>query len=189
MRISKCRVDLVDELLNGVLVVTGAVAVAQVAEELGIDAAVVAGDAALHREVCSLQQLAAGAELIGLLRSSPRPRQAVTLMDARSESPGESLLRLIATRARITLQPQYEVLDDRGRFVARADFRLLGADTLVEFDGKVKYNGPDALFAEKHREDALRALGWRVLRFVWADLSKPAVVTARLRSALTNAAS
>jgi hypothetical protein len=42
----------------------------------------------------------------------------------------------------------------------------------------------DAVFAEKRREDALRAEGLMVVRWTWADLSAFAPVAARLRTAL-----
>ena len=46
----------------------------------------------------------------------------------------------------------------------------------VEFDGAVKYSGADgrqALVDEKHREDELRRLGYRVVRLTWRDLADP----------------
>ena len=59
-------------------------------------------------------------------------------------------------------------------------------EVVVEFDGAVKYSGPEGrehLIAEKRREDALRRLGYRVVRLLWSDLSNPERV-ARLLSPL-----
>jgi hypothetical protein len=39
-----------------------------------------------------------------------------------------------------------------------------------EFDGRVKYGQSADLWAEKQREDRLRALGLAVVRWVWADV-------------------
>ena len=52
----------------------------------------------------------------------------------------------------------------------RADFRIKGTRILVEFDGATKYAVGDraTLFEEKRREDALRRVGWVVVRLVWA---------------------
>jgi hypothetical protein len=50
----------------------------------------------------------------------------------------------------------------------------------------VKYAGADgreALVREKRREDALRALGFRVVRLTWADLRRPERILAMLRRA------
>ena len=47
----------------------------------------------------------------------------------------------------------------------------------------------DAVFREKRREDAIcELLGWRMIRFVWADLSRPAETAARLSRMLRVAA-
>lgn len=52
---------------------------------------------------------------------------------------------------------------------------------LIEFDGTVKYTdgGSDALFREKRREDRIRALGYVVVRVIWADLFHPEVGSIR----------
>ena len=62
---------------------------------------------------------------------------------------------------------------------------------MVEFDGAVKYAGADgreALVREKRREDALRAMGYEVVRVTWADLTHPEVVVALVRRALARSA-
>lgn len=181
VHISRTSVPLGTRVVDGVRVVDEATAIAQVAAESGIEAAVVAGDAALHRGSVTTPELFTAAGLLPRGAHLGRARKAAELTDARSESPGESLLRLIAVRARIALESQYVVTDGRGGFVARCDFRIPGTKVLVEFDGKVKYDGPEALYAEKRREDALRALGWRMIRVVWPDLMAPSALIERLR--------
>lgn len=183
VRISRSSVQLATYEVAGARVVTTATALAQVGAECGIEACVVAADAALHRGLVTTGELTQAIEGLGRGANLGRARQAVALTDGLSESPGESLLRLIATKAGVGLTPQFEVTDQAGRFVGRADFRVDGTTTLVEFDGKVKYADQDALFAEKRREDSLRALGWEVIRFVWADLAAPRSVVARLKGA------
>ena len=53
-------------------------------------------------------------------------------------------------------------------------------------DGKVKYatGDPEVLWREKKREDALRALGYTVVRITWSDLERPGAVVAKVRAAL-----
>ena len=66
------------------------------------------------------------------------------------------------------------------------EFRTLG-----EFDGKEKYGRylkpgqtvADAVFAEKRRGDALRDLGWQIVRWIWADLYHPQELRRRLERA------
>jgi hypothetical protein len=67
-----------------------------------------------------------------------------------------------------------------------AEFRTLG-----EFDGKIKYGRllkpgeqpGDVVWREKLREDALRRLGWEVVRWTWAELMNPALLDRRRRAA------
>jgi very-short-patch-repair endonuclease len=75
--------------------------------------------------------------------------------------------------------------------VARVDF-LVGDRVVVEFDGRVKYGmdgrrAEDDLWAEKRREDELRALGYIVVRIVWAQLERPDLVAQRVLAALRQA--
>ena len=55
---------------------------------------------------------------------------------------------------------------------------------LVEFDGLMKYGGPEDLVAEKRREDRLRGLGYTVVRVTWSDLRHPERVVAEVRRAV-----
>jgi hypothetical protein len=45
----------------------------------------------------------------------------------------------------------------------------------------------DVIFAEKVREDALRDLGWQIVRWLWADLYRPGVVRDRVLRAFARA--
>ncbi len=133
-----------------------------------------------------------------LERTRPRygiaqARRTAALLDPRSESPGESMSRVVFAEHGIPMPtPQFEVHDDRGRFVGRCDFGWKEERTLGEFDGKSKYGElllkpgqtpEDALFEEKRREDRLRDLGWQIVRWIWADLYAPAAFLERLQRA------
>ena len=116
----------------------------------------------------------------------------VAMADARSENPGESASRVRLIEAGIPVpELQYEVFDEDGRLVARTDFCWEEFKTLGEFDGKVKYgrllnpgqDPGDVVFEEKVREDALRRLGWQVVRWIWADLARPEELAERVRRA------
>lgn len=71
--------------------------------------------------------------------------------------------------------------------VARADFVLEGTMVVVEFDGMLKYTDVRDVHAEQRREDALRDLGYEVVRLTWDDLTQPDKVLRRLRTALDRA--
>ncbi|MFJ4107136.1 hypothetical protein [Oerskovia enterophila] len=114
-------------------------------------------------------------------------RQVLQLADARSESPGETLVRWFALDAGLPpLVPQLSVTTWRGEF--RLDLAWPELRVGLEFDGVVKYTGgmgdpAGRLLAEKKREDALREAGWTILRVTWEDLKDPERLVGRLRAA------
>ncbi|MBE7192432.1 MULTISPECIES: type IV toxin-antitoxin system AbiEi family antitoxin domain-containing protein [Gordonia] len=122
--------------------------------------------------------------LAGSRRGVGRARHALRFADGNAESPGESWSRAQLIEA--GLRParlQHEFYDKHGIFVARTDFDWDGL-LVGEFDGKVKYQkllrpGEDVtevVLREKAREDALRAMGIMVIRWVWDDLRRGTVV-------------
>lgn len=119
-------------------------------------------------------------------------RRAVAFLDARSESPGESVSRvLIAELGLPAPEPQLVLRDGSGAFVARVDLGWPALGVVGEFDGRVKYGRAlgqktdleDVLWSEKLREDAIRRLGWVVVRWTWEDLEHPERLAQRLRAA------
>lgn len=165
-----------------------AVALVQHCLENGAGAGIVSADAALHQELVTIDDLTEAAALVHGWPRSSRVRTMLAHVDGRSESVGESRLRFATAVAGITLEPQVVITDANGRFVARVDFVVAGTKVVVEFDGKVKYadGGPDALMAEKRREDRLRRLGYAVVRVTWADLHQLSLVIGWIRAAMAS---
>ena len=154
---------------HGVRVVVPALAVVQSAD-LSLRAGLVGADAGLRTGALELRDLRR-------LAASGPARQVAALASPLSESPGESWTRLVLAGIGVEAEQQVEIHDHAGRFVARVDFLVAAERLVIEFDGAVKYagaDGRDALVHEKRREDALRALGYRVVRLTWADLHDPA---------------
>ena len=142
----------------------------------------VAGDAALHHGLTTRESLA---DALHRRRGAPgiaQVRAAVAALSPCSESPGESLLRddMAALGVAVEEQP---LIACRGRMY-RPDFRIVGTRVLIEFDGIEKYAGASGLRAEKGREEALRADGWIIVRFMWQDLGRLAEIRRRLDWAL-----
>ena len=156
----------------------------------GIAQGVVIADSALAMRLVNLDQLAAAAERVRHWPRSGRVRSMLTFVDAANESPGESLTAVVAGSEGIRLVPQVTITDDAGVFVARVDFLVEGTSVVVEFDGRIKYDqAPGAiLFDEKKREDLLRALGYVVVRIVWADLYRNGAVVSKIRAGIALAA-
>lgn len=110
-------------------------------------------------------------------RAERRVDFAVAFADPRSGSPGESLSRLTILRAGLPapeLQRRFD--DDRG-LIGFVDFWWPEFGVIGEFDGLGKYrrdlsgrgrSADEIVIAEKHREDRLRALGHRVIRWGWS---------------------
>ena len=77
-------------------------------------------------------------------------RTVLPLLDGRSESAWESVLRLLHVTADVEVEPQREIRTAAGAFVARADLWLVGTRRLHEYDGA------DHRDVETHRADLAR---------------------------------
>ncbi|SDV01628.1 Transcriptional regulator, AbiEi antitoxin, Type IV TA system [Microlunatus sagamiharensis] len=119
-------------------------------------------------------------------------RRALAFLDARSESPGESVSRVLLAQVGVPApEPQLVLHDAAGAFVARVDLGWAALGVVGEFDGRVKYGRAlgakadleEVLWSEKLREDAIRRLGWVVVRWTWMDLDHPERLAQRLRAA------
>ena len=175
-------------VVDGLSVTSLARTVADLARTLPYPQAVAIGDRALAIGL-DPTDLAIAVEM-GLKRAgAAQARRVAHFIDGRSDSVGESFSRVGFAEDNLPPPlPQFEVYDDTGEFVARADFGWPEMRTLGEFDGREKYlrfRRPDEgleefLLREKAREDALRDLGWQVVRWMWAELFRRRVIADRL---------
>ncbi|MEO8556526.1 MAG: hypothetical protein ABI474_07625 [Actinomycetota bacterium] len=187
LRVHPCLPDTVARQRDGSCVVDPAIAIVQSAALAGVAAGVAAADAALYAGQVTKHDLQ---DALGVARLGPgrgNARIAVELGDARTESPGESWSRVLFVSLGLpAVDPQVEIRDERGRLVGRVDFLFRAQRTIVEFDGLVKYgraDGRQALVDEKRREDALRSLGYQVVRLTWRNLYDPGLVDSMIRQA------
>lgn len=184
------------EVIDGLLVTSLARTVVDLSRSSPAVRAVPIGDAALARG------LSGDALTAALLRATgwpgiARARRAVGMLNPLSRSVGESVSRVVL--ADLDVPPpvlQYEIYNERDEEVGCVDFCWPDRWTLGEFDGKIKYGRllrpgqsvSEVLFAEKQREDALRDLGWQVVRWVWDDLRRPQDLADRLARAFARSA-
>ncbi|WP_067849205.1 hypothetical protein [Nocardia lijiangensis] len=174
------RIESDDVVRCGDLTVTSpARTVVDLARTIPFEKAVVIGDSALRLGAVTPDQL-----LEQLDRSKCRPgnsaaRRVIASLDGRSESVGESRSRVAIQAAGLpTPELQARIITPDGMVIARVDFLFPELGVIGEFDGLMKYRaahrGPhtadDVVVAEKVREDALRARGWLVIRWTWAEL-------------------
>lgn len=161
-------------------------AIVQLCLDHGIVQGVVSADAALHQRRVTLAELTAAVEAVRTWPKSNRPRAMLEFVDAKCESVAESRARVELMTHGIRVRSQVDVCRSDGSLIGRADFLVEDTDVVVEVDGRVKYasGDPAVLWAEKRREDDMRAEGKVVVRVTWADLETPGRASAKVRRAL-----
>ncbi|MGN6605946.1 MAG: hypothetical protein ACTHMS_02895 [Jatrophihabitans sp.] len=176
--------------LRSVLVLSPERTVVDLGRELGMEAALVAADAALHRGLTTPDRLAAA---VAACRGWPGVRaaaDAVAFADPFAESPFESLSRLRIAQAglpRPALQRVIWSLD--GRFLGRTDFYWDEFGVIGESDGMLKYDvrrnreATTALQREKRRQEGLEQTDLIAVRWGWDALADFAPTAARLERA------
>lgn len=193
--------------IDGVRATSLARTALDIARTAPLETGLVVVDAALRqvaplelREVLERQRSWAGAATAA---------RVLQLADGRSESVGESLGRLVIVNGGLpTPELQADICDDVGRLVGRVDYLFRKQRTIGEFDGRGKYgrismsdprpenpaldparaaDPGERVWREKLREDALRELGFEVVRFVWAELWTPSVIIERFERAFRRA--
>lgn len=178
---------------DGLRVIEPAYAILGIAAENGLRQTVAVLDAGLHTGLVASSRIE---EMLGVCPGWPGHEvvtAATALTDPEAESPGESLTRLLLRSLGYSVRSQVEIRATSPEFSARVDFLLEFYPVVIEFDGLKKYAAADgsadhgALVRAKAREDRLRALGYEVVRLVWADLKQPERVRELLEAACRRA--
>lgn len=169
--------------------------VVDLCRERPFHSAVVTADSALFRELCGRAELEAALDACAGWPGIVAAREAIAFADGRAESPLESLARVGCHEGDLPRPtPQLWIPDEFGFYFARVDLGWEEQHTILEADGKVKYEGSepgpsDPLVLEKIREAKLRDLGWEVERVMWEEaLFDRMAVAARVRRAFARAA-
>ena len=166
--------------------VTGAVRTwADVARTHSLADALSTGDRALREGLFTIDEAADRVDRLGRVRGRRLAARAIPLLDGRRETPLESWSAALFWQWGLPEPLLQHEFGDADGFVARVDFYWPGSRLVGEADGRLKYDAPGALFAEKVREDRLRALGLSVIRWGWSDVStRPDRLRERLAAAL-----
>lgn len=151
--------------------------------ELPLLEAVVLCDSALRAADVTVEQIALAARRLAGTRYARRVRRVLELADPQSGSVLESVQRVRMVLGGLTgFATQVVLRDALGRHVLRTDFCFEAARLIVEVDGKRWHPDPPA---DRRRDNQLAALGWRVLRYTWAQVvHEPAAVLAEIGAAL-----
>jgi hypothetical protein len=176
---------------DGVLVTCLARTVVDIARTVPFEQAVVVADSALHTH----EDLTPAALAAALVRAAgwpgvPGARRAIAFARRGAASPGESRSRIAIARAGLPV-PQLQFPVQLANSTAITDFGWADRRAVGEFDGEVKYGRllrprqtpGDVVFAEKVREDAVRALDYGFARWIWDELDDFAPVAARITQA------
>ena len=145
-------------LQDGLRVTTPAETILAAARDLGVLDLVVLGDSALRSGHVTLSELKICAAQ--RRRGAPLLREVVPLLDKRSESAWESIMRVLQRAAQIPVEPQHPVHDDEGRFLARADFWVVGTRRIHEYDG-ADHRRPEVQDGDLRRDRSLLAADWQ----------------------------
>lgn len=112
-------------------------------------------------------------------RGCGQAREAVRRADGRAESSGETVARIVIEDAGLQVEPQVYIRD-----VGRVDLLVEGR-LVVEVDGFAYHSDRQRFAADRRRDAALQAMGYRVLRFTWVDVvTRPDYVVAMIRAVL-----
>lgn len=175
-------------LIGGVPVTTPA----RTAVDLGcwypLDDAVAAIDDLLRATDCKVADVQLLAERYPRRRGILSARNAIRLADAGAQSPRETWVRLLLTRAGLPrAQTQIPVRDEFGDITYYLDMGWEDLRVAVEYDGEQHRRDRRQYTWDVRRRETLERLGWIVIRVVAGD--RPAEIISRVRGALARRAS
>lgn len=151
-------------LLGGTLVTTPARTAADLGRLLRRPDALASLDALLRLPGLRSEDVASVLDRFGRHRGVVQARELLSLADPRSESPQESRARLRCVDAGFPApEPQIEVYDGLGRFVARLDMGWLWLLRAIEFDGDEYHSRAQAHRWDRERRNRVERCGWRVV--------------------------
>jgi len=114
-----------------------------------------------------------------------RARRAMALVVPGSESPMETLVRLMLVFARLPCpEPNVWIVDHDGRRVARVDLLYAPYQVIVEYDGWQHERSSAQRQRDRERREVLEALGYRLIVITDADLRTPRSIPWRVHAAL-----
>lgn len=143
-------------------------------------------DSALNRRLVTADDLCALPRLILGRRGAVAARAFLAEADGRAQSPLETRARLRCVDGRVPPDVlQLEIRDDDGYLLGIGDLGWRGHRIIAEADGRTPHGPPDAVYADRRRQNRLVNAGWTVLRFTWQDTLRPDYIPWTVRQAMT----
>lgn len=145
--------------------------------------AVVICDSALRAGAVTVEGLTRAMRRLQGQRDVGRARRVLELSDPEAGSVLESVLRVRMVLAGISgFASQVQVRAPSGAHLLRVDFCFADARLVVEVDGQKWHQD---VVRDRRLDNSLAALGWRVLRYTWAEVVHgPEAVLAQIAAAL-----
>lgn len=154
------------ERLDDIAVASAAWTIIELAEHLRLLDLVVI-DGALHAGDVTVDEIRR--TMVPGRRGVRVLRRALDHVDERSESPWESVLRLLHVLGGVDVDPHMEIFNQLGSFVARSDLRIRGTRRLVEYDG-AGHRERRQHESDLVREKRLARLGFERYGYVAAEI-------------------
>lgn len=139
---------------------------------LGHEAGVCVLDNGLHRGLFTREDLEAAAAVRTGHPGVEALHQAIAVADERSESPNETLARLLLTPVLPNLVPQVEQRDRFGKVVARFDLGDKEVLLAVDMDGKAGHAGEVMVAKDRRRDRSTAKYGWWTERGTWYEVRR-----------------
>lgn len=158
------------DLPGGLVAVTAARAVVDVARREPLVEAVACGDAVLRSGAATADQLAQAVARARGLRGIVRARQVLPHLEPRAESQGESRLRMQLVLGGLPRpEAQVDYYDEHGIHLGRADLVLEGV--VLEYHGREQRLRKDVFAHDRHRQNGLVDRGVELRRFTARDVA------------------
>lgn len=175
------------DLRHGFLVTTPERTWCDLATLLPLEYLVAVGDRLIHRSLpaTTIDRLERAVDSYGAARGVRLLRRALQLLDDGSESPRESIQRVIIVLAGLPRPvTNYEVFDDEGAFVARVDLAYPGLKISMDYEGDQHRTDKKQWRRDIVRFRRLGAIGWDAKRYTADDIESPASFLAELRESI-----
>jgi hypothetical protein len=174
-------------LRRGQRVTTAARTWLDCAADLPIEHVIAMGDAALRMGLVTMDDLAAVTRWAYRRRGVLNARRALPLLDARSESPGESVARAHLVLNRVPRPICNMDISSGGVWIARVDMCWPEQRVIVEYDGAV-HLAEDQRRRDARRRNQLQEAGWLVITFTADDVRRPWLMATQVLQALRSRA-
>lgn len=170
-------------VVNDLRVTTPARTWLDCAERVPLPHLVAMGDVVLARNLAARNELTAVVSWARRRRGVVNARRALPVLDERAGSPGESLIRAQLVLEGVPRPLCNLNIVEGGEWLARADMAWPEARLIVEYDGLVHLDELQRR-SDATRRNLLQSFGWLVITLTAADLARPWLMVAMIRSAL-----